>query len=282
MCKTLFKLSLGWFMIAGFMTPAGAVQYFAPLGPWGTNLSVMNGSNPNGDWLLFLQDDKQQDVGSISKGWYVTLTTANPVGFAADNQIFSAPAASSLTVGALWKISLAVTNYGPSGSTNICVTNTLPAGLALVSNTPTAGSVSLVGSLLTWNLTNLPVDTGATLSLCFSNGAAGVAYTNAAGIASAGVADPNPDDDAIVATATFSAIIAPQIAPMPDPGSSVRTGFQFSISASPSGVIIQASTNLNPNGWVNLSTNYSPTNFIFTDLNSTSYPVRFYRAVPVP
>ena len=40
----------------------------------------MNGSNPNGTWSLFIQDDWVFDSGVISNGWVLTLTTANPVG----------------------------------------------------------------------------------------------------------------------------------------------------------------------------------------------------------
>ena len=48
----------------------------------------MNGSNPNGDWFLFMQDDKQQDAGMVNNGWNLALTTANLVGYPADNALY--------------------------------------------------------------------------------------------------------------------------------------------------------------------------------------------------
>ena len=45
-----------------------------PLGPYGTTFSVFNGSNPNGTWTLYIQDDRDDDSGVLS-GWSLTITT---------------------------------------------------------------------------------------------------------------------------------------------------------------------------------------------------------------
>lgn len=52
----------------------------APAGPYGTRLSVFNGTDPNGTWRLFVHDDQPGHEGSIAGGWSLTLhtrTTAN-------------------------------------------------------------------------------------------------------------------------------------------------------------------------------------------------------------
>ena len=68
-------------------TNIGAVDPFAapapnapPLQP---TLGAYNGTNPNGDWRLFVVDDAGADVGSIAGGWTLTITTPaaeNPQG----------------------------------------------------------------------------------------------------------------------------------------------------------------------------------------------------------
>ena len=249
----------------------------APLPPWGTNLAVMNGTDPNGPWFLFVQDTRVNYAGVISSGWFVTLTTANPVGFAADNQIYATPASTNLIVGAHWNFTLAVTNYGPSTSTNVYVTNNLPDGLTLVSSNATLGTVSMLGSTLLWNLTNLQINAGATLVLSFTGGGAGITYTNSAVVASDGTTDPNPDDDTIVSTAVFQSGSAPHLTAVSyTPGG----GFKFHVTGDPVLTTIQGSTNLITGNWMNLYTGTPP--FDFTDPASTNYLQRFYRAVVGP
>jgi subtilisin-like proprotein convertase family protein len=47
----------------------------APGGPYGSLLSVFNGTNPNGMWRLFVNDFSPGDSGSISGGFGLQLTT---------------------------------------------------------------------------------------------------------------------------------------------------------------------------------------------------------------
>ncbi|MGF9815399.1 collagen-like repeat preface domain-containing protein [Bacillus toyonensis] len=47
----------------------------APIPPYGSTLSVFNGTNPNGTWSLFVIDELGFDVGSIANGWELTITT---------------------------------------------------------------------------------------------------------------------------------------------------------------------------------------------------------------
>jgi subtilisin-like proprotein convertase family protein len=46
----------------------------APEGPYGTSLSVFNGTNPNGTWQLYVIDDTPFDAGSIT-GWSLDIST---------------------------------------------------------------------------------------------------------------------------------------------------------------------------------------------------------------
>ncbi|WP_176549765.1 hypothetical protein [Bacillus toyonensis] len=46
----------------------------APVPPYGSTLSVFDGTNPNGTWKLFVADDATPDGGSIAGGWELTIT----------------------------------------------------------------------------------------------------------------------------------------------------------------------------------------------------------------
>jgi len=56
----------------------GATDVFpspVPAGTPGTALSVFDGTNPAGVWNLYLRDDASADVGTLTGGWSLTLTT---------------------------------------------------------------------------------------------------------------------------------------------------------------------------------------------------------------
>jgi subtilisin-like proprotein convertase family protein len=65
-------------LVTGFYRPANwddadSFAEPAPPGPWGTDLSVFQGTNPNGRWELYVVDDSGADQGSLEGGWSLTL-----------------------------------------------------------------------------------------------------------------------------------------------------------------------------------------------------------------
>ena len=50
----------------------------APAGPYAASLSAFDGTNPNGTWDLYVVDDSGRDVGQISGGWDLIITTSAP------------------------------------------------------------------------------------------------------------------------------------------------------------------------------------------------------------
>jgi subtilisin-like proprotein convertase family protein len=48
----------------------------APPPPYGSRLSVFNGTDPNGTWSLFVFDDVSSDEGRITGGWSIEITTS--------------------------------------------------------------------------------------------------------------------------------------------------------------------------------------------------------------
>ena len=47
----------------------------APDGPYNTDLSVFNGTNPNGEWRLYIVDDVFGDSGDVADGWSLSIET---------------------------------------------------------------------------------------------------------------------------------------------------------------------------------------------------------------
>lgn len=247
----------------------------APLPPYGANLATLNGSNPNGTWELFVQDDSLLNVGVISNGYWLTLTTANPVGFAADTELLMAAQPSTNVVpGSNVVCVLTVTNYGPSGSTNIIVSDSLPqTGVTLVSSSASAGTVTRSGSTVIWAFDNLAVNTGASLSLTL-NFATNGSYLTSAQV-TADTSDPNPDDGSPSLTFVVGTTAPPVVS-----ASYINSSgaFLLSVTGSAPSIIVQASTNLT--SWTDIYTSAPP--FVFTTYDKTNYPARFYRALVGP
>jgi len=176
----------------------------APPGPYTTNLATFNGSNPNGDWALYVFDDTQLDFGAISNGWALNLSVGGPVPAAADLGLTLSASTNIVVATSNILYSVTVTNYGPSGATNVVITDTLPRGGQYLWSNLTAGTVSTntSGSLI-WTVGNLAKDTGASLTFNVQASTAGL-VTNTASV-SAATRDPNPDDDSVSAIATVTA-----------------------------------------------------------------------------
>jgi M6 family metalloprotease-like protein/uncharacterized repeat protein (TIGR01451 family) len=259
----------------GTITVVTNISIAAPQKPWGSTLSVMNGDNPNGAWYLFMQDVNPSGSGVLSNGWFLTLTMSSPVEKMADNQLTANSLLQTNVVASHWNLTLAVTNYGPSTSSNVYVTDILPAGLVLVSTNVSYGSVtSSVSGVLTWNVGTLALGEGASVNLNLYASAVG-AYNNTATV-SADTTDLNPDDDTVVSSLVVSgALVPPTVVPAVTAGGS----FSLSINGSP-GVttVVQASTDLKT--WVPVYTNIG--SFTFTSSDITSYSQRFYRAISTP
>lgn len=253
----------------------GAATHLSPpLPPYGSTLAALNGGNPNGTWSLFVQDDSQFDSGVISNGWILALTTATPVGSAADLAVTVTAVNTNAAIGGSMVYLIGVTNYGPSACSNVVVSDDTPANGTFVSANVTQGNVVRSGLNLTWSVGSLATNGGAQMVLTVQANTAGSAL-NSANVFAA-TPDPNPDDDVASASVNVAGVLTPpQLTATASGGSGT---FQLSVTSPAASVIIQASTNLLT--WVPVYTNLPP--FTFSDSNATSFRYRFYRAVLGP
>ena len=104
----------------------------APLGPYGSTLSVFNGTIPTGTWSMYVMDDQEKHTGSISGGWSLSLqTTAPPVAAPSALSYSSNPATYTKDT------AIAINTPTSSGGAVVSylVSPALPAGLTLNTST---------------------------------------------------------------------------------------------------------------------------------------------------
>ena len=154
----------------------------APAGPYATNLSIFNGTDPNGTWSLYVMDDADKDSGILSGGWRLSIASGDPIADLAVGQTVSTnPAAAGSNV----VFTYTVTNLGPATASNVRLTNTLPDTLiASFINNP-HGACVVTGNTLICNLGSLTSNSVATMSITGSTPTPGL-LTNIVGVASDG------------------------------------------------------------------------------------------------
>jgi uncharacterized repeat protein (TIGR01451 family) len=252
------------------------VHISPPPPPYSSTLASVNGGNPNGAWMMFIQDDAPVGMGMVENGWILNLTTADMVGTAGDIELLMSTTNSSVFAGQTASFVLTVTNYGPSASTNVVVTDALPLGTVIVSTNLTQGTVVRSGSTLNWNVGNLALNAGAAMTVTVRAHSVGALASSAS--VDAGTPDPNPDDDFV----TTSVNVVPLAATL----TPIFTNGAFHISipgpTNPSlTVIIQANSNLASTNWVNVYTGTPPIDFVDPAPSGSSVQ-RFYRAILLP
>ena len=134
-------------------------------GPYQTSLSIFNAGSPNGTWSLYAFDDHDGDVGIISNGWSLTLSTVNPVNQLADLALTAGGAPNPASAGAPLTFTFTLANKGPNTATSVAFTNVVPAGLTLVSATPSQGLAFMNGNTVLANLGNLITGGVATVTV---------------------------------------------------------------------------------------------------------------------
>ncbi len=144
----------------------------ASFGPADTvpNLSRFDGQSTKGAWSVLVSDQEAGDTGTLN-GWSMIVT---PVAFTCSP--FAAavlPAATktvsgSFVVGGTVTYTVTITNNGTANQADnpgAEFTDTLPAGLTLVSATATSGTAATAANTVTWNGSLAPLGGSVTITI---------------------------------------------------------------------------------------------------------------------
>jgi uncharacterized delta-60 repeat protein/uncharacterized repeat protein (TIGR01451 family) len=190
----------------------------APIGPYSTNLSVFNGSNPNGPWSLYVFDDTLFNSGIISNGWVLNLINSHPIFGDADVGVSLTGAPDPVIAGNNVTYTLSLINYGPGTATGIQVTDAFPPGVAFLGSTPSVGAVTNSPGQIVWTVDSLTNGASASLTFVLQPATAGD-VTNTTTVTTASN-DLNPEDDSTVSVVTAvapTADLAIGLSDSPDP-----------------------------------------------------------------
>lgn len=248
----------------------------APAGVVSTFLSAFNGSNPNGNWSLYVVDDAIGDSGLIS-GWSVSISTINPVNPAVNLVVTIADSPDPVFVGGGLTYTLSLTNRGPSTATGVFLTDILAPGVTLVSSNTTIGTFSLAPTTVTINVGTLAAGSGLSATLRVSASLAGVITNTAVATNSLAQVDLDPTSNFAVITTTVLSPLPARLAIESVSGQQL----QITVTAQP-GQVYTVQGSINFTTWFPVFSGTVPASGILKFTVSNSFNFRFFRAVRVP
>ena len=147
-----------------FPAPAPAPTLNAPL-------SVFQGTNPNGEWRLFVVDDVAVDAGTIVGGWTITITAAisgqNTGGISIPESGVASPYPSEINVvdhiNPVARVQVNLVNFTHASPDDVDVLLVSPSGRSVVLMSDVGGSTAATGLNLSFDdfATNSLPDNGA-------------------------------------------------------------------------------------------------------------------------
>lgn len=188
----------------------------APASPWGSTLSVFNGTNPNGLWSLYIKDDLTIFGGAIQRGWQLAFTTLGSFTASSDLSVKVTATPNPVVAGSNLTYTVTVTNHGPWVANGIVLSNAIPAGAAFVS--ATSGTYSTNSGAVVWSIGSLTNNASVTATIVVVPGIAGSAVLTST--VTGNEADPNMLNNVAINTTTVQtpfADIAVSVIDLPDP-----------------------------------------------------------------
>lgn len=245
----------------------------APTAPYGSELSVFKGINPNGTWSLYVLDDTPLDFGTITRGWRLNLTTVKDLNTTADLAVGMQGVPTQAQVGTNIHYTLYATNLGPLTATGVTITNDLPEGLSFISAAPSKGSAVLINRQLVVSFLVLTNGEFAKADIVIA--ATNVGILNLKARIGGTETDLRPGNDQAGVAITVTSPEPPSV------GSAARLpGGQFQLTLSGvvgQGFVVEKSTDLK--SWNPVLTNrFQNTLYQYIDSSPTNTPYQFYRA----
>jgi len=203
-------------------------------------LSVFNGTNPNGTWSLFVVDDLLGDAGVISNGWRLSINTSDPITPAADLSLGAAAWPNPVLLGGDVTCTLSITNNGPAMATNVVLTDPMPASIQFLAASVSKGTYANASGNFIWNVGTLTNGGKATATVVVKTTAAGT-FSNTVNVAGSQT-DFNSGDNSVVMVTTV--VSQPSL-------SVLRQGNELLLSwpSAASGFVIEATDTLSPPNW---------------------------------
>lgn len=196
-------ISSGIFRPSNFGAEVDIFAAPAPVGPYATNLSIFNGTDPNGTWSLYIMDDADKDSGTLAGGWRLSISAFEPMADLGLAQTVSQPQAAA---GSNVVFTYTVTNRGPSVANSVTIENPLPDALNIVSFTNLNGNCAVNDGILTCDLGTITPAGSASLTVVATSLVPGT-ITNSATVSFAGV-------DLQVTNNTASTILTLELPPL--------------------------------------------------------------------
>ncbi len=248
----------------------------APAGPYGLGLDSLNGTDPNGQWALYVMDDSNGDSGSIAGGYTLEISVVEPVNPVADLGLSLVSTPDTVFVGSLVTNYLTVSNQGPDNALNVMVTNLLAAGVNFISGSATQGTVAGTNeSAVVAQLGTIAAGSSATVTIVSSPYLGGT-VVNRATVSSSSL-DLQPANNAAQTTVSVYGVIPSTLT-----GSIGNGQFNLEVTGQP-GLTYEIQVSSSLSTWTAISTNVAPPSGVIkvSDPLVTGPAARFYRSVRV-